>query len=126
MRTAHGPWLEREGIIIRLEHTRDGATAIGYGEAAPISWFGMETVDEVEAACAGLGEWIDDAAVAGVSRRLSSLRHALWAAARDAGVTLGNAEKSDPRVGENENYFSARCQFVHQMLEEQRRGNIES
>lgn len=40
MRTAHGQWQTREGFIVRLES--DGAVA--FGEVAPISDFGTETV----------------------------------------------------------------------------------
>ncbi|MGB3137092.1 MAG: o-succinylbenzoate synthase [Nodosilinea sp.] len=40
LRTAHGPWIWREGLIIRL--CRLGR--IGYGEVAPISWFGSESL----------------------------------------------------------------------------------
>tara|TARA_Y100000588_G_scaffold81894_2_gene86219 strand:+ start:7251 stop:8288 length:1038 start_codon:yes stop_codon:yes gene_type:complete len=41
--TAHGTWETREGIIIRLSQD-DGW--VGFGEIAPIPWFGSETFDE--------------------------------------------------------------------------------
>ena len=43
VRTAHGPWAEREGLLVRLE---DEAGRSGYGEVAPIPWFGTETLAE--------------------------------------------------------------------------------
>lgn len=41
LRTAHGDWVEREGFIVRVESD----TGVGYGEVAPISEFGTETLE---------------------------------------------------------------------------------
>lgn len=55
LHTAHGPWLWREGLLLRL---RDGLGRVGYGEVAPIPWFGSESVAEALAFCrAQGGEW---------------------------------------------------------------------
>ncbi len=63
VRTAHGPWTTREGVLLRLE-AEDGK--IGWGEAAPVPGFGTETVDEIEAACRSLGERLEsDSKIAG-------------------------------------------------------------
>jgi len=43
LQTAHGPWRSREGLILRLT-TPLGQ--VGYGEIAPIPWFGTETLAE--------------------------------------------------------------------------------
>lgn len=77
VRTAHGWWHEREGLLVRLE---DAAGAVGYGEAAPIPNFGTETVDEAEAGVRALGEWTTPSALASVPAWLGCLRHALTAA----------------------------------------------
>jgi o-succinylbenzoate synthase len=77
IRTAHGLWTEREGIIVRLQ---DESGHASYGEAAPIPHFVAETVDEIEAACVGLGENVDDARLGNVSGDLGCLRNALAAA----------------------------------------------
>jgi len=74
VRTAHGAWAQREGVIVRLT---DEAGGTGYGEAAPIPWFGTETLDEIEAALADLGEWVTEEQLAGVPARLGCLRFAL-------------------------------------------------
>ncbi len=95
VRTAHGPWGEREGVYVRLA---DAAGRVGYGEAAPIPWFGSETVDEVENACRELGENVDDARLDGVPLRLGCLRNAL-AAAREE-VARGAESRVDAGVGE--------------------------
>jgi o-succinylbenzoate synthase len=64
VRTAHGPWAEREGVLIRAERVVEGRRVVGWGEVAPIPWFGSETVAEARAALAGLegqAENLDDA-----------------------------------------------------------------
>lgn len=81
VRTAHGPWTEREGIIVRLQDASEGASdAVEFGEAAPIPWFGTESIDEVEAVCRELGEWIESGRLDAIPARLGCLRHALAAA----------------------------------------------
>ncbi|MEO6875615.1 MAG: o-succinylbenzoate synthase [Opitutaceae bacterium] len=80
VRTAHGPWAEREGVLVRLENATG---RVGYGEAAPIPWFGSETVDEIEAACGELGANVDDTRLDTVPARLGCLRNALNVARED-------------------------------------------
>lgn len=77
VRTAHGVWAEREGVLVRIT---DEMGATGYGEAAPIPWFGTETRDEITAALAALGEWVTEEQLAAVPERLGCLRFALAAA----------------------------------------------
>ncbi|MFK8183857.1 MAG: o-succinylbenzoate synthase [Phormidesmis sp.] len=40
LKTSHGAWKHREGIILRLS---DAQGRVGYGEIAPLPWFGSET-----------------------------------------------------------------------------------
>ncbi len=40
LHTSHGVWRDREGILLRLTH----AAGIGWGEIAPLPWFGSETL----------------------------------------------------------------------------------
>jgi o-succinylbenzoate synthase len=77
VRTAHGVWAQREGVIVRLE---DGAGNRGYGEAAPIPWFRTETADEVEALCRELGPEVDEGRLRRVPERAGCLRGAITAA----------------------------------------------
>ncbi|MCL1469291.1 o-succinylbenzoate synthase [Argonema antarcticum A004/B2] len=42
LQTSHGVWEIREGIIIRLT---DETGHIGWGEIAPLTWFGSETIE---------------------------------------------------------------------------------
>lgn len=102
VRTAHGPWTEREGVIVRLGRDEgEGRGAGGWGEAAPIPWFGSESVDEIEAACRELGERVDAARIASVPERLGCLRAAIAAAwERDEGrdvANRGDSSTPDPR-----------------------------
>ena len=41
--TSHGIWDVREGIILRLTHETG---QVGWGEIAPIPWFGSETLQQ--------------------------------------------------------------------------------
>ena len=81
VRTAHGFWAEREGVMMRLETE---AGVVGFGEAAVIPWFKTETADEAEAVCRELGNTVDDERLDAVPERLVCLRNAL-AAARQTG-----------------------------------------
>jgi O-succinylbenzoate synthase len=81
VRTAHGLWAERVGVIVRLENEEG---VVGYGEAAVIPEFGTETVDEAEAACRELGGRVDEARLADVPARLGCLRNAIAACFAEA------------------------------------------
>lgn len=88
LRTAHGSWTEREGIFIRLE---DESGRVGYGEVAPIAWFGSETLAEAAEVCAKLGDRVDDAMLDQVSGRMAAVRFALAAGRAKAPEPLGAA-----------------------------------
>ncbi|MES1167395.1 MAG: o-succinylbenzoate synthase [Pseudomonadota bacterium] len=77
VRTAHGVWAVREGLIVRLE---DESGAVGYGEAAPIPGFGSETVEQDAAELDGWGGRVDEARLAMVPTNLGCLKNALAAA----------------------------------------------
>lgn len=77
LRTAHGSWSVREGVVVRLE---DGAGRVGFGEIAPLPWFGTETLEEAESICRGFGERVTAEALAAVPARLGCVRFALEAA----------------------------------------------
>jgi O-succinylbenzoate synthase len=77
VRTAHGTWLEREGLYVRLEG-QDGAAT--FGEASPLSTSGSETVDADEAFCLSLGGRIDSEALERLPEGLCALGSALRSA----------------------------------------------
>ncbi len=79
VRTAHGVWTTREGLLVRLEDETGG---VGYGEAAPVPGFGLETVDQDTTVLNELGEKVDDTRLASVPADLGCLRNAVRAASR--------------------------------------------
>ncbi len=77
LRTAHGTWAEREGIIVRLE---DEAGWVGFGEIAPIPWFGSETLTEADEICRKFGATVAAEVLDAVPMRYGCVRFALAAA----------------------------------------------
>lgn len=74
LRTAHGAWTEREGIIVRLE----GETGrVGFGEIAPLPWFGTETLAEAEELCRKFGATAEGELLDAVPVRFGCVRFAL-------------------------------------------------
>jgi O-succinylbenzoate synthase len=57
LNTSHGIWESRDGVILRL-HDAEGK--VGWGEIAPISWFGSETVEQAVSFCRQLPNEITD------------------------------------------------------------------
>lgn len=102
VRTAHGPWAEREGFVIRAERTREGRRELGWGEAAPIPWFGTENVAEAGRALEGLEGRAEDLAdaLARVPAECASVRAGLAAALGAASPAQGagsrNAQGGEP------------------------------
>lgn len=74
LRTAHGSWTEREGIIVRLE---DEAGRAGFGEIAPLPWFGTETPAEAREICGRIGPTADGGVLDAVPVRFGCVRFAL-------------------------------------------------
>lgn len=86
VRTGHGVWTDREGVLVRLV---DEAGSVSFGEAAPVLSFQMESVDEIEAACRQLGPEVDPARLDLVPAGLPCLRNALGAALHPAPLAEG-------------------------------------
>lgn len=93
VRTAHGLWATREGLLVRLEDETGG---VGFGEAAPVPGFGAETVDQDLAVLRGLGERLDEAQLVAVPVALGCLRNALRAAGRTRPAKESPANPSGP------------------------------
>ena len=91
LRTAHGVWAVREGLIVRLEAETG---AVSYGEIAPLPQFGTETLAESLERCLAFGDKTDDAALDGVPARFGCVRFAL-AMARMASLN-GDKDKRRP------------------------------
>jgi O-succinylbenzoate synthase len=103
VRTAHGVWSEREGIIVRVE---DEAGCHGLGEAAPIPAFGTETVEEDEAGCRAVGEWTEAETLGGIPARLACLRNAVAGAQAERERRKASAaEMPEPSAAELRPYL---------------------
>lgn len=102
VRTAHGVWSEREGLIVRVG---DEAGQAGLGEAACLPWFGTETVDAAEAACGKFGEWIEEEALAELPEKLVCLRNAVAAARGDLAEREMGANGGERRAKDHAPYL---------------------
>ncbi|MEH2422119.1 MAG: o-succinylbenzoate synthase [Nostoc sp.] len=67
--TNHGNWDIREGIILRLT---DETLRVGWGEIAPISWFGSETLEQALDFCRQLPAEITDDTIFSIPDELSA------------------------------------------------------
>jgi O-succinylbenzoate synthase len=92
LRTAHGWWAEREGIIVRLE---DEQGQTGFGEIAPIPWLGTETMAEAEEICRKFGAKVSDEVLEAVPESHGCVRFSLWQALR---LGSGQARETPGKV----------------------------
>ena len=90
LRTAHGLWTEREGIMVRLE---DEAGRVSYGEIAPIPSFGTETLAEAGELCGKFGDKVAGEVFDAVAERFGCVRFALASARSNYG-----SNQPGPRV----------------------------
>jgi O-succinylbenzoate synthase len=74
VRTSRGSWDTREGIYVRIERP-DGT--VGFGEAAPVPFFGSDSVQLSEVACISLGSKVDEEVLSRVPAKLFTLRNAI-------------------------------------------------
>lgn len=95
VRTAHGVWSEREGILVRVS---DEGGLAGLGEAACLPWFGTETADAAEAACTKFGEWLGAEELDEVPVSLVCLRNAVAAARGELEERVQIADGGERRV----------------------------
>ncbi len=102
VRTAHGVWREREGLLVRVS---DESGHAGLGEAACLPWFGTETADAAEAACAKFGEWVGAEELGEVPAGLVCLRNAVAAAQAELEARRMSADGPERRVKENAPYL---------------------
>jgi O-succinylbenzoate synthase len=82
VRTSHGLWTEREGVIVRLE-AQSGK--IGWGEAAPVAHFGMERQSDLAARCAAVPRLLERHVPAEWAVRCPTLANAIEMALNEIG-----------------------------------------
>ena len=74
VRTSRGSWANREGIYVRIERPNG---SVGFGEAAPVPFFGSDSVQLSEEACISLGSKVDEEVLSRVPSKLGTLRNAI-------------------------------------------------
>ncbi|MBD2343680.1 o-succinylbenzoate synthase [Anabaena subtropica] len=93
--TSYGVWEVREAIILRLTDTT-GKT--GWGEIAPISWFGSETLEEALDFCRQLPKTITEERIFSIPDDLPACQFGFESALEEMGsgedVTITNAQFS--------------------------------
>lgn len=77
LRTSHGLWQIREGIIIKLEN-EEGKSA--FGEIAPLPWFGSETFSQALNFCQRLRDTISVVDITQISNELPACQFAFESA----------------------------------------------
>jgi o-succinylbenzoate synthase len=77
LKTHHGLWEVREGLLVGLER-EDGV--IGWGEVAPIPWFGTETLEEAIAFCKQLPAVLTNLEISSVPNMLPACQFGLGSA----------------------------------------------
>jgi O-succinylbenzoate synthase len=85
LQTSHGLWTVREGIIIRLS---DSAGRVGFGEIAPLEWFGSETFEAAIALCRSLPLDIDQAIISAIPDHLPACQFGFESALLSLSSTL--------------------------------------
>ena len=90
MRTSHGFWRIREGIIITLKNSEGN---IGKGEVAPIPWFGSETIAQALEFCQQQGNFLTEKAIQNIPNYLPACQFAFESA-------LLNIKRQLPQVNE--------------------------
>ncbi len=92
LQTHHGRWEKREGLIVRLQDDKGRG---GFGEFAPIPWFGTETLTEAKDFCARWSQPFLPEAIAAIPDTLPAcqfgLESGLRSLARNAFVGCNDA-----------------------------------
>lgn len=77
LRTSHGIWRIREGIIVSLQNSQG---KIAQGEIAPLPWFGSETIEQAQEFCQQLGNQITAQDIATIPNQLPACQFGLGSA----------------------------------------------
>ena len=103
LQTSYGSWEIREGVILRLTD----ATGIGWGEIAPISWFGSETWEQALDFCSQLPNEITAETILSIPARLPACQfgfESAWEGLKGEMGRWGDGEMG--RWGENRGKIS--------------------
>lgn len=98
LQTNHGIWDVRDGIIIRLT---DEIGGVGYGEIAPVSWFGSETIEQALNFCHQLPNEITEKTIFSIPDELPACQFGFESARED--LKAEEAEEAEKDLGDKEN-----------------------
>ncbi|MBW4521794.1 MAG: o-succinylbenzoate synthase [Scytolyngbya sp. HA4215-MV1] len=109
--THHGLWSVREGILIRLV-APDGQ--VGWGEIAPLDWFGSETLAAALEFCRQLPEKITAGTIGAIPENLPACQFGFESAWEEIGSQELGAGSREPGVGSWESGVAeiSRCRHV--------------
>lgn len=101
LKTSHGIWERREGIILCLTNEQGNK---GWGEIAPLSWFGSETLSQAFAFCQQLPQIMTAETIENIPDKLPACQFGFESALE----AVNSAEKND-EIRENKLKF---CQLL--------------
>lgn len=87
LNTFHGVWENRNGVILRLT---DETGKVGWGEIAPISWFGSETVEQAVLFCRKLPRVITDKTIFSIPDELPACQFGFESALKMLGTNVSS------------------------------------
>ena len=103
--TSHGVWALREGMILRLVNATG---QVGWGEIAPIPWFGSETLEQALAFCHQLPAVLTDDRLCSIPETLPCCQFAFESAWEDVREpAIDQTEPQRRRDAENQASFAA-------------------
>lgn len=85
LETAHGQWCVRQGVLLRLT---DEAGRRGYGEIAPIPWFGSESIEAALTLCQRLNGWQEELTLENIPLDLPACQFGVGVALADLKTPL--------------------------------------
>jgi O-succinylbenzoate synthase len=102
--TSHGSWEVREAIILRLTDTNG---KVGWGEIAPISWFGSETLEQALDFCRQLPKEITPAIIYSIPDNLPACQFGFETALENSKLNNLPSSSSSPLTPHSPLTYSA-------------------
>lgn len=93
LQTSHGAWSVREGIVLKLTNE---AGQSGFGEIAPLAWFGSETLSEACEVCQKMEQTVDAEAILSIPDRWPACQFGFESAWENLTASKLNAQVALP------------------------------
>lgn len=91
LKTSHGIWKTRAGINFSLTNEMD---KIGWGEIAPLPWFGSESLEQALTLCQQFGARVTDEDITQIPQELSACQFGFGSALEDLSSRVENKDKN--------------------------------